>query len=135
MIKGRGQRLIPEELLKYTEALKEAHSDPTAEWGSSGSEVTLYMHEIEFVSSAGSLYAYFYREDNTPITLSTFKEKYFRAFREFPTNVEFSFNDSKLMIGVQFGANSSLYMHEINTSFLETNADVTSINDVVTQII
>lgn len=30
IIKGKGQRLIPEELLKYLEAFKEAHPDPTA---------------------------------------------------------------------------------------------------------
>ena len=28
-VKGKGQRLIPEELLKYLEAYKEAHPDPT----------------------------------------------------------------------------------------------------------
>lgn len=35
-VKGKGQRLIPEELLKYLESLKANHSDPSAEWGSSG---------------------------------------------------------------------------------------------------
>lgn len=37
LIKGRGQRLIPEELLKYLEAFKKAHPDPTSK---------LYLHSI-----------------------------------------------------------------------------------------
>ena len=48
-VKGKGQRLIPEELLKYLEALKENHDDPSASWGSAGGNL---LSDIE--DSAGN---------------------------------------------------------------------------------
>lgn len=48
-VKGKGQRLIPEDLLRYLESLKDNHSDPSAEWGSSGGGL---LEDIE--DSAGN---------------------------------------------------------------------------------
>ena len=63
IIKGKGQRLIPEELLKYLEALKANHSDPSAEWGSSGGGL---LEDIE--DSAGN--KRFVEGEGTPATIS-----------------------------------------------------------------
>lgn len=46
----QGKRLIPEELLNYLKSLKKNHSDPSAEWGSSGGGATL----DDIVDSAGN---------------------------------------------------------------------------------
>lgn len=56
-IKGKGQRLIPEELLKYLEAYKENHPDPTQGGGATLEDI---------VDSAGN--KRFIEGDGTPIT-------------------------------------------------------------------
>lgn len=49
MIKGRGQRLIPEELLKYLEAYKEAHPDPTQGGGATLDDIVDAQGNKRFV--------------------------------------------------------------------------------------
>ena len=61
MIKGKGQRLIPEELLKYLEAYKENHPDPA---GGGGESSTLE----DIVDSAGN--KRFIEGNGTPATIS-----------------------------------------------------------------
>lgn len=59
MIKGKGQRLIPEELLKYLEAYKENHPDPAGGGGATLEDI---------VDSAGN--KRFIEGDGTPVTIS-----------------------------------------------------------------
>lgn len=48
-VKGKGQRLIPEELLKYLEAYKEAHPDPTAGGGSNLEDIVDSQERKRFI--------------------------------------------------------------------------------------
>ena len=98
IIKGKGQRLIPEELLKYLEALKNKYPDavdlveanPTLEGGEDslssvlingtkfavggGSEVHLYGHYISAKQNANSnINLVIYNNDNTAFTSATLK--------------------------------------------------------------
>lgn len=59
MIKGRGQRLIPEELLKYLQAYKENHPDPAGGGGATLEDI---------VDSAGN--KRFIEGNGTPVTIS-----------------------------------------------------------------
>lgn len=69
-VKGRGQRLIPEELLRYLEAYKEAHPDPTAGGGG-----TLYLHSIKIPTyNKGYAVMSVVLPFDTPITLSNFQD-------------------------------------------------------------
>ena len=158
-VKGKGQRLIPEELLKYLEALKNKYpnavdlieANPTLEGGEDslssvlingtkyavggGSDIHLYRHRIAFTSSAGVLYTEIYNANEVAYTISSLGDE-FGQYYDFPTTIEFSFNDSKLMIGVGVGQNQNVIrMKEITTSFMESTSEITSITDTVTLIL
>lgn len=91
IIKGKGQRLIPEELLKYLEALKKKYPDavdlieanPTLEGGEEslssvlingtkyavgGGGSKLYRHEINI---SNDYYFTLFSSDNSPLTFTT----------------------------------------------------------------
>lgn len=53
-VKGKGQRLIPEELLKYLEAYKEAHPDPTAGGGATLDDIVDSQGNKRFIEGEGS---------------------------------------------------------------------------------
>lgn len=52
-IKGKGQRLIPEELLKYLEAYKEAHPDPTQGGGATLDDIVDSQGNKRFIEANG----------------------------------------------------------------------------------
>ena len=54
-VKGKGQRLIPEELLKYLEAYKEAHPDPTAGGGATLDDIVDSQGNKRFVEADGEV--------------------------------------------------------------------------------
>ena len=54
MIKGKGQRLIPEELLKYLEAYKKAHPDPTQGGGATLNDIVDSAGNKRFVEGEGN---------------------------------------------------------------------------------
>lgn len=54
IIKGKGQRLIPEELLKYLEAYKEAHPDPTQGGGATLDDIVDSQGNKRFVEGNGT---------------------------------------------------------------------------------
>lgn len=54
MIKGKGQRLIPEELLKYLEAYKENHPDPTAGGGATLEDIVDSAGNKRFIEGEGT---------------------------------------------------------------------------------
>lgn len=53
-IKGKGQRLIPEELLKYLEAYKEYHPDPTQGGGATLDDIVDSAGNKRFVEGNGT---------------------------------------------------------------------------------
>lgn len=53
-VKGKGQRLIPEELLKYLEAYKEAHPDPTAGGGATLDDIVDSQDRKRFIEGTGT---------------------------------------------------------------------------------
>lgn len=53
IIKGKGQRLIPEELLKYLEAFKEAHPDPTQGGGATLDDIVDSQGNKRFIEGNG----------------------------------------------------------------------------------
>lgn len=53
IIKGKGQRLIPEELLKYLEAYKENHPDPTAGGGVTLDDIVDSQGNKRFIEGDG----------------------------------------------------------------------------------
>lgn len=53
-VKGKGQRLIPEELLKYLEAFKEAHPDPTEGGGATLDDIVDSQGNKRFVEGNGT---------------------------------------------------------------------------------
>lgn len=53
-IKGKGQRLIPEELLKYLEAYKEAHPDPTQGGGATLDDIVDSQNHKRFIEGSGT---------------------------------------------------------------------------------
>lgn len=54
MIKGQGQRLIPEELLKYLEAYKENHPDPAGGGGATLEDIVDSAGNKRFIEGAGT---------------------------------------------------------------------------------
>ena len=62
IIKGKGQRLIPEELLRYLEAFKEAHPDPTQGGGATLDDIVDSQDHKRFIEG-----------DGTPATISGIK--------------------------------------------------------------
>ena len=54
-VKGKGQRLIPEELLKYLEAFKEAHPDPTQGGGATLDDIVDSQDRKRFIEGEGVL--------------------------------------------------------------------------------
>lgn len=64
-VKGKGQRLIPEELLKYLEAYKEAHPDPTQGGGATLDDIVDSQGNKRFIEGNG-----------TPATLSGLTSSY-----------------------------------------------------------
>ena len=55
MIKGKGQRLIPEELLKYLEAYKENHPDPAGGGGATLEDIVDSAGNKRFIEGNGTL--------------------------------------------------------------------------------
>lgn len=53
-VKGKGQRLIPEELLKYLEAYKEAHPDPEAGGGATLDDIVDSQNHKRFIEGDGT---------------------------------------------------------------------------------
>ena len=53
-VKGKGQRLIPEELLKYLEAYKTAHPDPTAGGGATLDDIVDSQNHKRFIEGDGT---------------------------------------------------------------------------------
>ena len=53
MIKGKGQRLIPEELLKYLQAYKENHPDPTGGGGATLEDIVDSAGNKRFIEGDG----------------------------------------------------------------------------------
>ena len=53
-VKGKGQRLIPEELLKYLEAYKEAHPDPTQGGGATLDDIVDSKGNKRFIEGEGT---------------------------------------------------------------------------------
>ena len=103
MIKGKGQRLIPEELLKYLEALKKDHSDPSAEWGSSGE---LYEHCLTFEKAGigAHINLIFYNDSSTAISagavITILYEKGFTSGNKFyPANGYLE--DGEIVLGIR----------------------------------
>lgn len=69
-VKGKGQRLIPEELLKYLEALKKSYPDPTQVGGG-----TLYLHSIKIPTyNNGYAIMSIVLPFDTPITKENFQD-------------------------------------------------------------
>lgn len=64
-IKGKGQRLIPEELLKYLEAYKKAHPDPTQGGGATLDDIVDSQGHKRFIEGNG-----------TPATITGLAEPY-----------------------------------------------------------
>lgn len=54
IIKGKGQRLIPEELLKYLEAFKENHPDPTEGGGATLDDIVDSQGNKRFIEGDGT---------------------------------------------------------------------------------
>ncbi len=52
-VKGKGQRLIPEELLKYLEAYKTAHPDPTVGGGATLDDIVDSQGNKRFIEGEG----------------------------------------------------------------------------------
>ena len=67
IIKGKGQRLIPEELLKYLEAFKENHPDPTAGGGSNLEDIVDSQGNKRFIEG-----------DGTPVSLTGITPTYYK---------------------------------------------------------
>ena len=55
IIKGKGQRLIPEELLKYLEAFKENHPDPTQGGGATLDDIVDSQGNKRFIEGNGTV--------------------------------------------------------------------------------
>lgn len=53
-VKGKGQRLIPEELLKYLEAFKENHPDPTQGGGATLDDIVDSQGNKRFIEGEGT---------------------------------------------------------------------------------
>ena len=66
-VKGKGQRLIPEELLKYLEAYKEAHPDPTQGGGATLDDIVDSHGNKRFVEGNG-----------TPVSLTGITPTYYK---------------------------------------------------------
>ena len=77
-VKGKGQRLIPEELLKYLEALKKEYPDavdiveanPTLEGGEDSLESVL-INGVKYAVGGGSLYEHFIKITNNAVGWSS----------------------------------------------------------------
>ena len=156
IIKGKGQRLIPEELLKYLEALKNKYPDavdlveanPTLEGGEDslssvlingtkyavggGSEVHLYQHLVKFTSNNHpTIEMIRLSTSNTPLTKSTFFDELGgNVYSNFTQCPVYSSNTIKYTKGV-YGTSSGTYKAIIEIVTLADGAYTSTTNEVV----